>query len=105
MTNVGAHGRAPLPRTKNHAKLHRAARSLGSFVAGFKSSATKRINLQRQTPGVAVWQRNYNEHVIRDEESLNQIRQYILDNPARWEYDRECPSAVAIGAHGRAPLP
>ena len=42
-----------------------------------------------------LWQRNYYEHVVRDEESLNQIRQYILDNPARWEFDRENPAATA----------
>jgi REP element-mobilizing transposase RayT len=38
-----------------------------------------------------VWQRNYYEHIIRSEESLNRIREYILDNPARWEFDRENP--------------
>jgi hypothetical protein len=38
-----------------------------------------------------VWQRNYFEHIIRNEESLNRIRQYILENPARWEFDRENP--------------
>jgi REP element-mobilizing transposase RayT len=41
-----------------------------------------------------LWQRNYYEHVIRSEESLNRIRQYILDNPARWEFDRENPAAI-----------
>jgi REP element-mobilizing transposase RayT len=41
-----------------------------------------------------LWQRNYYEHVIRDETSLNRIRQYILDNPARWTVDRENPLAV-----------
>jgi hypothetical protein len=42
-----------------------------------------------------VWQRNYFEHIIRNEQSLNRIRQYILDSPARWEFDRENPSATA----------
>jgi REP element-mobilizing transposase RayT len=45
----------------------------------------------RQTPGERVWQRNYYEHVIRNEEELNRIRQYILENPMRWETDRENP--------------
>jgi REP element-mobilizing transposase RayT len=70
-------------------------RSLGAFVGGFKSAITSRINQLRNTPGAPVWQRNYFEHVIRNEESLNRIRQYILDNPARWEFDRENPSATA----------
>jgi putative transposase len=42
-----------------------------------------------------LWQRNYYEHIIRDEEELNRIRQYITDNPARWDDDPENP---VIGA-------
>ena len=81
-TAVGAHGRAP---------LHRAPRSLGSFVAGFKSAVTKRINEMRGAPGLPLWQRNYYEHIIRDEDELDRVRQYIVDNQARWEDDVENP--------------
>ena len=42
-----------------------------------------------------LWQRNYYEHIIRDDKSLNHIRQYILDNPTRWTFDRENPEASA----------
>jgi len=42
-----------------------------------------------------VWQRNYYEHILRNEEPLHRIRQYILDNPMRWAYDRENPAATA----------
>jgi hypothetical protein len=38
-----------------------------------------------------LWQRNYYEHLIRDEDSLNRIREYIATNPLRWELDRENP--------------
>jgi REP element-mobilizing transposase RayT len=82
--NVGAHGRAPL--------LRRSPRSLGSFIAGFKSAVTKRINETRGTPGLPVWQRSYYERVIRDEEELNRSRQYIADNPGRWADDPENPA-------------
>ncbi|MDH5543922.1 MAG: transposase, partial [Nitrospinota bacterium] len=54
-----------------------------------KTFSAKRINVRRQTPGVPVWQRNYYEHVIRNNKALDSIRQYIADNPAQWEYDRE----------------
>jgi REP element-mobilizing transposase RayT len=64
------------------------------LVAGFKSAATKRINEIRGTLGVPVWQRNYYERVIRNDEELSRIRQYIVDNPARWEEDRENPNNV-----------
>jgi REP element-mobilizing transposase RayT len=64
-------------------------RSLASFVVGLKSAATKRINVLRRAPGLAVWQRNYYEHIIRDEDDLRRIRQYIADNPLAWSMDEE----------------
>lgn len=103
--HVGAHGGAPL---HGQALLHRPPRSLGSFVAGFKASVTRGINALRQTPGAPVWQRNYHEHIIRTEESLNRIRQYILDNPVRWTLDRENPAASdpePEDAWAQAPVP
>ena len=41
-----------------------------------------------------VWQRNYYERIIRDEDELNRVREYILLNPLRWEFDRENPIRV-----------
>jgi putative transposase len=70
--------------------------SLGSFIAGFKSAVTTRINKVRVTPQAPIWQRNYYEHVIRDEESLNRIREYILNNPAEWDLDPENPASTAV---------
>lgn len=72
---------APLPSDK----LYRQPQSLGSFVAGFKMSVTKRINIIRETPGIPVWQRNYYDRIIRDEDALHQIRQYIINNPQSWQ--------------------
>ena len=87
--DVGAHGRAPL-RTGNQPVVPtRQPRSVGSLIAGFKSAATRRVNEARNTPGVPVWQRNYYERIIRDDEELDRVRQYILDNPAKWNEDPE----------------
>ena len=58
--------------------------SLGAIIGQFKSVVTKQINTLRDRPGVSVWQRNYYEHIIRDEESLHRIRRYISENPAHW---------------------
>jgi len=69
--------------------------STGAIIRAFKSAVTKRINELRNNPGVPVWQRNYHDHVIRDNGSLNQIRQYIIDNPIRWDYDRYNPVGTA----------
>jgi len=65
---------------------------LGAIVRSFKSATTNRINDLRGTPGVPLWQRNYHEHVIRNEEDLRRIREYIQTNPLRWELDRENPA-------------
>ncbi|MCD6169906.1 MAG: transposase [Candidatus Latescibacteria bacterium] len=63
--------------------------SLGAIVRAFKSAAARRINQIRNTFGQPVWQRNYYEHIIRNEGELNRIRGYIVNNPPRWHLDRE----------------
>jgi len=72
-------------------KLHSPSQTLGAIVRGFKSATTKMINIMRGTPGAPVWQRNYYEHVARDESELSRIREYIGNNPAQWSLDRENP--------------
>ncbi len=74
---------------------------LPEIVRAFKTFSARRINERRQTAGVGVWQRNYYEHIIRNDESLNQIRQYIADNPLQWEFDRENRERKP----GRKPVP
>lgn len=83
---AGATGRSPLPPRGPTPK------SLGSFIAGYKSAVTKRINEIRGTPGNPLWQRNYYERIIRNERELDAIRRYIWDNPAHWAEDSENPS-------------
>ncbi len=59
-------------------------KSLGGLVGAFKTVSTKHINMMRNTPGTNVWQRNYYEHIIRNENDLHKIRAYIATNPIRW---------------------
>jgi len=68
--------------------------SLPTLMRAYKSAVTRRVNLLRQTPGAPVWQRDYYEHVVRDEDDLNRIREYILTNPQRWPFDHENPARV-----------
>ena len=84
-------GDRPVAPTKSVAAIGPQSRSVAAAIAGFKSAATKRINTLRGTPGMPVWQRNYHEHIIRNEDSLDRLRQYILDNPAQWTMDLENP--------------
>jgi putative transposase len=65
----------------------RTPKSVGSFVAGFKSITASRINKIRGAAGLPVWQRNYYEHVIRDDEDWERIREYIIANPSKCEQD------------------
>ncbi|MGP1382228.1 MAG: transposase [Thainema sp.] len=97
---VGANGHSPLQNGHSpiqHVTPFMRPRSLSSFITGFKSTATKRINLLRNTPRTPVWQRNYYEHIIRNKESLEQIRYYIQTNPANWQTDQLHPNNPASG--------
>jgi putative transposase len=68
--------------------------SLGVIIGNFKAVTTRRINRLRNTAGAPVWQRNYYERVIRDEQELDVIRQYIRDNPTCWAEDLENPNRI-----------
>lgn len=68
--------------------------SLAAIVRSFKSITARRINRIRGTPGAAVWQRNYYERIIRDEDELSRIRLYIRDNPAKWADDPNNPANI-----------
>ena len=64
--------------------------SLGRAVQWFKSMSAneyRRLNPKCKT----IWQRGYYEHIIRNEHSLNEIREYIENNPRQWYYDKENP--------------
>jgi REP element-mobilizing transposase RayT len=88
--SVEATDRSPLPARRRTLP----PKSLGSFVAGFKSSVAKQINQLRSTPGQPVWQRNYYEHVIRNEIDLQEIREYIQNNPLEWLEDENHPANI-----------
>ena len=62
--------------------------AISEIVRQLKTFSAKRINKLRNTPGVSVWQRNYYEHIIRDEKSYHQISEYIRTNPLKWQTDK-----------------
>ena len=87
-------------RANSHSPLQRMKpKSISSFIAGYKSVVTKRINQTRNTHRQLVWQRNYYEHIIRDEKDLNRIREYIVNNPVKWEEDEYYKDEIASGFH------
>jgi len=84
--DVGAKNFSPLPSAGT-------SKTIGSMVRGFKIGVTKWM--RNNTPIHNVWQRNFYEHIIRDESELNRIRQYIIDNSGNWAKDNENPSSSA----------
>jgi REP element-mobilizing transposase RayT len=61
--------------------------SLGSIIGQFKSKVTKRLRELSGNSDLKIWQRNYYEHIIRNEFDLQNIRKYITLNPLKWEID------------------
>ncbi len=68
---------------------------MGQIVGSFKSKCVveyMKCCLKENDEEIwKIWQRNYYEHIIRDEKELNQIRHYILENPAKWFEDEDNP--------------
>lgn len=79
--------------------------SLGAIIGQFKSLSGKRINRIRKSPGVAVWQRDFHDHIIRHEVALENIRQYIVKNPQRWANDPTNPQYQVSNEHPLTDLP
>ncbi len=74
--------------------------SLPVIVRTFKSATAKRINNRRGTRGSAVWQGDYYERIIRNDRELQATRQYILDNPRKWDEDPENPAVFRNNRKG-----
>jgi REP element-mobilizing transposase RayT len=78
--NKGEHIGSPLPRIMQWFKTM----TTNEYIRGINECRWERFNGK-------LWQRNYYEHIIRDERELNQIREYIMNNPMQWELDAENP--------------
>ena len=86
--SVGAIHESPLPLRQQRRQM-----TLSKIIGRFKMLTAKHINEIRQLPGISVWQRNYYEHIIRNEDDYRQIAEYIADNPHRWAEDTLHPDA------------
>lgn len=74
--------------------------ALGEVVRSFKALSTQSVRRQHAYTSFA-WQRNYYEHVIRTEQALQAVRQYIEDNPRRWEFDRYNPQCAGVDSQSQ----
>ena len=63
--------------------------TLGVIIRAYKSSVTRWC--RKNNYDQSIWQRNYYEHIIRNDKELYEIRKYIINNPMKWELDNEHP--------------
>jgi len=66
---------------------------LSEIVRGFKTFSSRKINERVRNRDRFSWQKSFYDHVIRSEKSLEKIREYIQNNPMKWDLDRENPSS------------
>lgn len=79
----------PLKNLEHFEKFGKPVKgSIPTIIRSFKSEATRRVNIMRQTPGESLWQKNYYEHVIRNEKEFQAIYDYILANPINWRDEK-----------------
>ena len=67
---------------------NRKQQPLQEIIRQFKTFSARYINEKRHMSGTPVWQRNYYEHVIRNEKSYDEISAYIANNPSQWKMDK-----------------
>ena len=93
--NPNGRGERPFARTFAVPKLKKSPespmmmpKSVGSLMAGYKSAVTAQINTIRKSAGKILWQRNYWDHIIRNNNEYSRISQYIINNPKKWQDDK-----------------
>ncbi len=68
-----------------------SAPTVSQIIRSFKSKSTmeyaKYLNLNNLNISGKIWQRSFYDHIVRNERSLNAIREYISHNPVNWERD------------------
>ena len=89
-TRVGAtHWVAPTPNTFTRPKGPKHG-SLGAILGACKMTVTRRAGKELHSGN--IWQRNYYEHILRDQSDWECISAYISDNPLNWKKDEENPT-------------
>ena len=83
--NVGVEYIQPLPTTFQYV----ISKSLGSIVRSYTAADTRECRKRNKYD--FSWQRNYYDHIIRDDKDLDNVRNYIIDNPLKWAADEENP--------------
>jgi len=91
---VGVEYIQPLQKTFQHV----ISKSLGSIIRSYKAAVSRECRKRKYSD--FSWQRNYYEHIVRDDKDFNNIREYILNNPIKWYFDENNPNRLteSLGA-------
>jgi len=96
-STVETHGRVSLQSEPQPTGFIRRPQSVSSFIGGFKSRVNTKINdhIDKHQPDFPKFDRhhhffqpNYHDHIIRNEQSYQRIKNYIADNPRNWDADK-----------------
>ncbi len=60
---------------------------LGFYISQYKAAVTRRVHQERVFRDSHLWQRRFHDHIIRSEDAIHKIREYIIHNPAQWQAD------------------
>ena len=99
ITDVEAIHELPLQESMNVGTIHELSLGerwnmlLPKVIGYFKMNSAKIINQKILSSGTLLWQRNYYEHIIRNESELDRIREYIVNNPIKWMQDYDNPDS------------
>jgi len=85
----------------------RPAPTISDIICSFKSQCVidnlKRLKENNLNEIGKIWQRNYFEHIIRNDNELEKIRTYIVNNPHKWNEDNDIPENIEINKHSLQP--
>ena len=96
---VGAIHELPLQDGNSDPETYRKQRRqmlLSKIIGWYKMNVAKQANILLNNTDNRFWQRNYFEHIIRNEKSFQRIQDYIINNPAQWEDDMNHPANIKI---------
>ncbi len=96
LITISADSASPNPDTSDNLEgfKHPVPGSIPNIVRSYKAAVTQRVSVLHDASVSVVWQRNYYEHVVRNENERERIFAYIVSNPVRWDSDEENPGSV-----------
>ena len=93
--NLNPHDGEPSRRAPTQEGFQKPVKgSIPTIIRSYKAAVAYRINLMRRTQDIPIWQRNYYEHIIRNERDLQNKTDYIESNPMLWDQDDENPANI-----------